>query len=726
MPTKPIDAIDFLFTPRSIAVAGASTNPKNLGSRTLKLIKDFGFDGPIYAVNPKAEPSSGVPGYASVAEVPGELDLCMVVVPARFALGVIEDCAQRGVPIAQVLTGGFAETGPAGIDAERRMVETAAGRTRLVGPNCIGVYSPRARLTMAAFADTRPGTVAIASQSGGLSIDMILQARSRGLKLSKLVSIGNCMDLDPVDFLSYFAADEQTHVIGMYIEGLKRGGEFLAALRKVAPQKPIVILKGGRTGQGAKSVASHTNSLAGDFAIWKAAAHQTGVVLAENVDDFLAALTVLQPHVNHPTGRGLALVGNGGGATVLATDLSEELGLHLAELTPDSQKQMAEISMAPGSTVGNPTDTPVGALNKAGGESMGQVIETILRDDNVHGMIVHFNLVPFINYTNRQEIAEGLAMAITKANSASKTVLLALRSVSDPRLDPIREYLLDVADKANLPCFQSADEAVSAMARIYRHASEKLDSSLLKYEAYVSKKAIASAQTLVRQRIADGINYLNQKDCFDLLSLFGIDHPPYRLVSEEDQAAHAAAEIGFPVALKIDSPDIVHKSEADGVKVGLNDGNEVRRAFQSILTAARTHKPDAKIEGVLVQGMRSGQSVEMICGLKRDPVFGAVLVVGMGGIYVEMMRDVSLRVLPLAESDPARLWRELRSARLLTGYRGQPPADTNALEDLIRRLAILGETLPEIVELDLNPVRLCRSGTGAGALDARIFLSTGA
>jgi acetate---CoA ligase (ADP-forming) len=723
MASEPIRAIDYLFAPRTIAVAGASANQKNLGSRTLKLIKDFGFAGPMYAVNPKAEPSSGVSGYSSLAEVPGEVDLCLVVVPAKFALKVIEDCAKRAVPIAQVLTGGFAETGTAGKDAERRLVEAAAGRTRLVGPNCIGVYSPTGRLTMVAHAEMRPGPVAIASQSGGLSIDMILQARSRGLKLSKLISIGNCMDLDPVDFLNYFAWDEKTQVIGLYIEGLKRGREFLSALREIAPHKPVAILKGGRTSQGARSVASHTNSLAGDFAIWKAAAHQTGVVVAENVDDFLAALTALQPGIHRPQGPGLALVGNGGGATVLATDLSEELGLHLAELTPASKEKMAAISMPPGSTVGNPTDTPVGALNKAGGESLGRVIETILADENVHGMVIHFNLVPFINYTNRQEIAEGLAAAIVQATTTSKTVFLALRSVSDPRLDPIRDYLLGVADQAKLPCFRSADEAVAAIARAYRHATCVTGSKLLNAQDLVSENALASARNLVKLRMADGINYLGQKDCFDLLTHFGIGQAPCCLADSEDQAADAASEIGFPVVLKIDSLDIVHKSEAGGVKIGIKNSDEVRSTFKSIIEAARAYRPDARINGVLVQGMLTGLSLEMICGLKRDPVFGPVLVVGMGGVLVEIMRDVSMRVLPLSDTDPARLWRELRSAPLLTGYRGKPPADTEALEELIRRLAILGEALPEVLELDLNPVCLGSIGEGAKALDARIFLA---
>jgi len=723
MITEPTEALEYLFHPKSIAVAGASDNTKNLGSRTLKLIKDFGFEGSIYAVNPKAESSSGAPGYSRVADLPEAVDLCFVVVPARAAVSVIKDCAVQGVPVAQVLTGGFGETGRAGQDAERRMVEAAAGRTRLVGPNCLGVYSPGSRLTLAASTDPRPGDVAIASQSGGLSIDIILQARARGLKLSKLVSIGNCMDLDPVDFLNYFAVDEQTRVIGMYIEGLKRGRDFLAGLRKVALLKPVVILKGGRTGQGAKSVASHTNSLAGDFTIWKTAADQTGVLLAENVDDFLAALTALQPQVPRPAGRGLALVGNGGGSTVLATDLAEELGLHLAELTTDSKKQLSEIQMPPGSTVGNPTDIPVGALNKAGGESVGRIIETILHDDQVHGMVIHFNLLPFINYTNRQEIAEGLSRAVSKANTRHKTVFLALRSVPDPKIEPLREYLLNIADKANLPCFQSADEAVAAMARIQRNTSLEFDSSLSKSETVISKQNISSARNLIERCIADGVNYLNQKDCFDLLELFGIDHPPYRLVRDEDQAVQAAADIGFPVVIKIDSLDIVHKSDVGGVQTGIKDREGVRRAFEQIMHSVQNYDHRAKINGIFVQGMVPARSFEMICGLKRDPVFGQVMMVGLGGVLVELLQDVSLRILPLGKSDPTRMWQGLKASKLLTGYRGKPAADTEALEDLIRRLAAMGEIIPEISELDLNPVTLDFRGEGVEALDCRIFLS---
>ncbi|WP_291300714.1 acetate--CoA ligase family protein [Desulfosporosinus sp. BICA1-9] len=705
-----------------MAVVGAGSSPKKMGSRTLRLIKEFGFTGGLYAVNPRSESCCGVPGFQRVVDIPEEVDLCIIAVPAVIVPEVVADCAEKGVPVAQILTSGFGEAGTEGREAERKIIDLARGKTRIIGPNCMGVYSSAGRLTFITSADSTVGNISICSQSGGLSIEMVLQAKARGMSLGKLVSMGNCLDLDPVDFLNFLGQDSGTEVIGFYLEGLRRGREFLEALTRVAAVKPVVILKGGRTDLGAKSVASHTNSLAGQYDTWKAAVMQAGAIAVEGIDDFLAMLTALQGFVPRPSGKGLALVGNGGGATVLATDLLAERGLTLATLDGRTKAAIMEIEMPAGSSVGNPTDTPASALHKKGGEALGTVINRLLEDPAVGGAIVHFNLLPFINYDNPGTMAEGISATLLSVDGTQKPVYVGLRAVPDQAVESLRLEILDAAREAQLPCFHSAYEAVSTMAGVYKWSQRPLPVLGSKFSG-VSSQSVDEARNIITRLQEKGVKYLSQESAFCLLDLFGIPHPELRMARSPEEAAHAAAEIGFPVVMKIDSPDIVHKTEAGGVRVGLKSAAEVVEAFEGICASARQYKPDAFINGILIQGMSSGSVQEMICGLKRDPVFGGVLVLGIGGVLVEVLKDASMRVLPLAKGEEGLMWRELAGSTLLTGYRGRPVADLAALEDLIERVAEMGQNLPEIAEMDLNPVMVMKDGSGVSVVDCRIIIS---
>lgn len=714
-------ALDKFFNPRSVAVVGAGSSPKKMGSRTLRLIKEFGFTGSLYAVNPRGEFCCGAPGCQRVVDIPEEVDLCIIAVPAAIVPDVVADCAEKGVPVAQILTSGFGEAGAEGREAERKIIDLAGGKTRIVGPNCMGIYSSAGRLTFITSADSSVGSVSICSQSGGLSIEMVLQAKARGISLGKLVSMGNCLDLDPVDFLNFLGQDPGTGVIGFYLEGLRRGRDFHDALKRVAAVKPVVILKGGRTGLGARSVASHTNSLAGQYDTWKAAVRQAGAIAVESIDDFLAMLTGLQGFVPRPSGKGVALVGNGGGATVLATDLLAEQGLTLAVLDDKTRSAISEIDMPAGSSVGNPTDTPASALHKKGGEALGTVVNRLLEDPAVGGAVIHFNLLPFINYDNPGTMAEGVSAALLSLAGNKKPVYVGLRAVPDQAVESLRQQIMDAARKAQLPCFHSVYEAVSTMAGVYKWSWRPLPAPGGKLPV-VSEQSVDEARNIIARLREKGVNYLPQESAFRLLDLFGIPHPGLRMARSPKEAADAAAEIGFPVVMKIDSPDIVHKTEAGGVRVGLKSAAEAAEAFEGICASAGQYRPDSVINGVLVQGMSSGSVQEMICGLKRDPVFGGVLVLGIGGVLVEVLKDVSMRVLPLVEGEEGLMWRELAGSTLLTGYRGRPVADLGGLEDLIGRVAAMGQYLPEIAEMDLNPVMVMRKGSGVSVVDCRIII----
>ncbi|MEL7566834.1 MAG: acetate--CoA ligase family protein, partial [Dehalobacterium sp.] len=646
---------------------------------------------------------------------------CVIAVPAADVVKVATDCVEKGIPVAQILTSGFGESGQQGHRLENQLLRVTEGTTRLVGPNCIGIYSTPGQLNFVAGAEKSVGKISIASQSGGLSIDMLSSAKTRGLYLNKLISIGNCLDLDPVDFLRYFGQDPDTDVIGFYLEGLRRGREFIDVLNDVCRIKPVVILKGGRTSLGSKSAASHTNSLAGEHAIWQSAIAQAGGINVESVEELLSTLTALQSFVPRPTGKGIAFVGNGGGNTVLATDLLAERGLTLASLAQNSKDKISVIKMPAGSTVGNPTDTPVTALSKSGGEAIGQVVNELLQASEVGGLVLHFNLLPFINYENRKDIADSLCQAILAVCKVDKPVYVALYGNPDQEIEELRIRILDAVHQAQLPCFQSIGEAVKVLAKVY-HWMERKPQNITIMSTPLSQELLDEARTIITNARKAGCKCLTQEDAFRIINLFGIPSPEMMIARNQNEAVTKAAAIGFPVVMKIDSADIIHKTEVDGVRIGLQCEKEILQAYKEIMSSAVHACPSARINGVIIQAMESKPMQEMICGLKQDAVFGSVIVLGCGGILVELLRDVSMRVLPLRPGESAMMWRELKVSSLLNGYRGRDKADTKSLEDLIQRVASIGFHLPEIAEMDLNPVMVNENGRGIKVVDSRIII----
>ncbi len=712
--------LDKLFYPESVAVVGASQNSSSLAFRNLRLIKSFGFTGNLYAVNPRGEDSSGVAGYKSLLDIPQKIDLCIIAVPAPQVVDVVADCAEKGISVAQILSSGFGESGRDGHLLEQAVLRAAKKSTRLAGPNCMGIYSAPGKLTFVTGADERIGKISIASQSGGLGIEMLSTAKSRGLCLNKLISIGNCLDLDPVDFLEYFGEDPDTDVIGFYLEGLRRGSEFANALRKVCPQKPVVILKGGRTALGSQSVASHTNSLAGEQATWQSAVRQAGGMLVESVEELLATLTALQTFVPRPVNENIAFVGNGGGNTVLATDLLVEQGLTLAALSQESQERLSAIKMPSGSTVGNPTDTPINAIHKSGGEVIGQLVKGLAHSPEVGGVILHFNLLPFINYDKPRDIAKSLSRAICSIGKNEKPVYLALYGNPDPEIEEVRRILLDSAYQAGFPCFQSLGEAVKTLTRIYNWQRQKPAGTPL--NCPLAGAAVKEAGRLLDSARKRGNKWLSQKDAFRLLELFEIPCAKAVFAESVEEAVEAASAMGYPVVMKIESPDVIHKTDVGGVKVGLNCRESVISAYEDILASVRRKCPEARIDSILVQKMTEKPLQEMICGLKQDAVFGPVVLLGAGGVFVEIMKDASLRTLPLYAGEEESMWRELKIAPLLTGYRGRAKADVNALEDFVRKISTVGFHMPQIAEMDLNPVMVGSETQGVEVVDCRIAL----
>jgi acetyltransferase len=721
MQAAPPALLDALFAPRSIAVVGAGAQSEGMGARYLQMIASYGFSGNLYAVNRSGAPCGDTPGYRRVSDLPETVDLCLIAIPAAGVAAVVSDCADRGVPIAQVFSSGFDDHGAA---SRRSLLEAARSVTRIVGPNCLGTHSPRGRITFVRDADPAPGSVAIVSQSGGLSTDILHQAQMRGMALSKLVSIGDCLDLGAADFLAYLADDPETTAIGFYLEG---GGSprFFQVLSQAARRKAVVILKGGRTPAGARSAVSHTGALAGDYAIWQAVTAQHGAIEVSSVDEMLAALTALQHGVPLPRGARTALIGNGGGTTVLATDTLSEAGMETASLATATIAEITALGLPAGSSIGSALDLPVGALNKVEPAALRTVFSAILADGGVDVVIAHFNLIPFLNYANAEVLATSLASVLSTIGRSDKPLYAALRGSSDGRVERLRELISRACSQAGVPCFRDATEAARAAALAWHRRcflSEDAAEAGRVTESLPSD-AVRRCREILEQVHVEGRTVLSQLEAFALLDAIGVEHPPVALGRTAAHAADLADTFGFPVALKIESGDILHKSDVGGVRLGVASGAEAARAFEAIVGAARRKVPAARIDGVIVQKMAGRSRHEAIVGIKQDAQFGPVILAGTGGILVELFRDVALRIAPVTLSQARSMWHELRSRPLFEGFRGAKPLDSQAFEKVIVRLSLIAAEFPEIAELDLNPILLWESGLAA--VDCRVRIEQG-
>lgn len=679
-----------------------------MGSRLIKNILDYGFDGSIFAVNRDGEPSGGVRGYRRITDIEAPVDVAFVAVAAKLGPQILRDCASHRVPVAQVFSSTYGEPG----DPNAALVEAAAGVTRVIGPNCLGTHSPAGHVTYVPGPERRSGSVAIVSQSGGLTTDIIHQARVRGLRLAKAVSIGDCIDLGPADFLEYLGNDDETAAIGFYMEGTD-DPRFGRLLRTVGERKPIVVLKGGRTAQGAAAAASHTGALAGDYATWEAAIVQAGGIVVEDVDALLATLTGLQCDAVRPAGGRVAMIGNGGGITVLTTDVLAEEGLGAATLSQGTLDAIAACNLPPGSSLGSALDVPANALTRMPPESVRGLFAAMIADENVDLMIAHFNLVAFGLYPGGEALARDVADILATFDRHGKPVYVALRGSPDERIERYRQTMLSACNDAGLPCFSDAIEAARVAARALRRerfvASRAQSAS---NEVLPPAMEAACRDVLGAARRANRAT-LTQLEAFALLDALGIAHPPLKAAATAEEACAAAEAMGFPVAVKIDSPDVVHKTESGGVRLNLATREAVAKAFDDVVGTRKA--------GVVVQRMAQAPVVETIVGITRDRRFGAVVLAGVGGILVEVLRDVALRIAPVNPAEARNMWQQLRARKLFEGFRGANHADTDAFENTIARLSLAAAAFEEIAELDVNPLFVYADGVAA--VDCRVRLT---
>lgn len=664
-----------LFRPSRIAMIGASANPEKLSFQIFRNLRDAGFAGEIIPVNPKGETILGIPSLKSATEIPEGTDLAVVMIPAKLVPGAMLQLGERKVKAAIVITGGFAESGEDGAALQRELAENAAQYgIRVVGPNCQGVNYPYHGLCASWPLLTRRGDMAIVSQSGTVGAALIDWASQDRLGFSAFVSLGNRADVDEADLISFFSDDPNTKVIALYIEGVKDAAKFLAAVK--ACRKPLVILKAGRTQQGRKAAESHTRSLAGRDEIYEAVFRQYRVHRAytlEELYDYAKALA----YVPAPQGPRVLIVTSSGGSAIIATDALEEEGFRLAPVPPELARQLREFL---------PSHCPIGNPIDLTGDATAAWYRRVL--ELADG---HYDLVVTI-------FGDPIPGASEVMRPGRCELVAYLGGADVERAERAR------MGERKIAVFPTPERAVRAMARHTCFRRQKFAGEAVPATAGAQAAAPASLTP------AGSMAFLKQA---------ALPVTPFAAATNEDEAVAAARDIGFPVAVKINSPDVTHKTDVGGVVLNVSDEAGVRAAFRRL--AAVETAAGFRAGGALVCGMAAA-GVEVIIGVTRDLQFGHAVMFGMGGTMVEVLKDVSFRIVPFSELDAAEMIGEVRGARILDGVRGAKPADVAALKKLLVQVSELVTRNPEIEELDLNPIFV--SPRGAQIADARIVLAS--
>ena len=702
------DSLEALLRPRSVAVIGASRSRDSLGGAILHNLLEAGFQGPVYPVNPNTSHVQSVPAYPDVESIPGDVDLAVIVIPAAHVLETVEACGRKGVRGLIVISAGFKEVGPEGAERERELLAAARRHgMRLVGPNCLGLLNTDPTVSLnATFApvDALPGRVAFSSQSGALGLAILDYARRLALGISQFVSVGNKADVSGNDLIEFWERDKGTDLILLYLESFGNPGKFTQIARRVARKKPIVAVKGGRSKSGARAASSHTGALAGSDVAVDALFHQSGVIRTDTIEDLFdtALLLAYQPV---PAGDRVAILTNAGGPGIMAADACESAGLTLPSLQPKTMKALRAF-LAPEASVKNPVDM----IASADAPSYEQALRLLTADQNVDAVIVIF--VPPLA-TGAPEVAH----AILSGAAGSKKPILSCFMGSHGLPESLQSL-----NEGHIPSYAFPEAAARSLARVakygaWRSAPQGKVPTLAGIDPDRARAVISGA--LAGADSGESGKWLDSEAIGKILAAYGVRTAAARPASNRGEAAVVAKSLGFPVVMKVRSPDVVHKTDVGGVKLGLRSEEEAARAFDEIRTSLARTKPSARFDGVTVERMVTG-GIETIVGMTRDPLFGPVLLFGLGGVAVELLRDVSVRVAPLTDRDADEMIRGIRSYPLLEGYRGSPPSNTASLLDLLHRVSHMATENPEILELDLNPVLVFPGAANCIALDVRI------
>ncbi len=705
-----VASIRHFFHPASLAMIGASRERGTIGAEIFHNIVRDGFTGVVYPVNPRAEAVGAVRAHASVLDIPDDVDLAIVAVPAEHVLDVVEQCARKGVHGLVVISAGFKETGEEGAAREQAILAKARSYgMRLIGPNCMGVLNTDASASLnATFSPVfpPPGNVALLSQSGALGLALLDYARTLNIGLSSFVSVGNKADVSGNDLIQYWEQDPSTDVILLYLESFGNPRKFARLARRVSAVKPIVAVKSGRTSAGSRAAASHTGALATLDVASEALFYQAGVIRTDTLEQLFDVASLLA-HQPVPEGRRVAILTNAGGPGILAADTCESYGLQVSPLNETTAEALRDF-LPPEASPSNPVDL----LASANADDYARALRTLLQDDSVDSIIVIF-IPPLV--TEPEAVARAIR-EVAQESQGRKTLLACFMSArgAPPELASNGERFV--------PSFAFPEAAAMALAKVSEHAEwrKRPVGTVPKLTGVHRGKARRIVERMLA-RGGDGQRWLRAPVCAQLLEAYGIRSAKARVARTTRAAAEAAKAVGFPVAVKLASSTITHKTDIGGVALDLQSEVAVRGAFDLIKERVKAMGKLREMQGVVVQEMVPG-GIEAIVGVTQDPSFGPLMMFGLGGTYVELLKDVVFRIHPLTDVDAREVVRSAKSYPLLDGWRGSEPGDVAALEELLLRVSAIVEDLPEIAEMDLNPVKVLSPGQGCAVVDCRILL----
>ena len=694
--------LDHIMKPRSIAVIGASTKAHTIGSDIMKRLQEYGFTGPIYPVNPKGGVIEGLQAYPTVLDVPGDVDLAIVVVNSKFVLQTIDQCHEKGIKGLVIITAGFKETGPEGLKAEQALLEKIrAYGMRCVGPNCLGVVNTHPSIRMdGCFAEALPerGDIGFVSQSGALGGGILNILKDLNLGFAQFISIGNQADINAETAMEYWENEEDVKQILLYMESIQNPANFRRLATRISKKKPILALKAGRSAAGASAASSHTGSLVGADMAADALLRQSGVIREFSLKNLFATAKMFS-NCPLPKGDRVAIMTNSGGPGIMATDAVCEYGMQMAQLSDETKAKLRSFLPAAAS-VKNPVDM----IASAPLEHYRQTLETLLADENVDMIMAIY--LPFLGL---KDIDVAKALMEIKAQNPEKPIVGVFMTNN--------EFFKQLADMdVNMPFFMYAEEAVDGMNRLNQQRLwvEKPIGEEVRFDVDQAR-----ARAIMAEAVAEGRDQLSTRESIDVLEAYGVRVCQAGFARTEDEAVAIADRIGYPIVMKMTSKTTSHKTDVGGVRVNIGSADALRAQYQDLVAKLEERGLLEGLEGVIIQEMVKG-SREMVCGIATDPQYGPQLMFGLGGVFIEVMKDVTFRIAPITDVDAHEMVRSVKAYKLLQGARGTTPAQIDQIESTLLRLSQLVSDFTFIDELDINPLIISEKNGEAIAVDGRI------
>jgi len=705
-------SLEKVFNPRSVAVIGASEVPGKAAERRTRSLIQGGYQGDIYLINPKRSELFGRKAYPNITAVEKEVDLVMIVVAPKFLVPAVADSVKMGAKGMVIITAGLGETGAEGKKIEEQILQEAAKTgAYVIGPNCSGMFSASAQMNLLGVPPLRAGSISVLAQSGNVIDSLTHYAGVRGVGFSKIISLGNAIGVSFPEYIEYLKDDPNTKAIMIYLEGIKDGNRLVQVARETAKEKPVIALKVGRSEAGARAAASHTGSLAGDALIVDAAFRQAGIVRVSNVDElFDMAYTLSTCPI--PTGNRVAILSEGGGDNSIAADNAEIHGMEVPVLSRETQERIKPFLLE-GMPASNPID--YGGTAEENPHMITECVRVCMEDEQVDGIYItgFFGGFKDIIAPHVAELEEQTSRDLVALVKEKKKPVFVHTSFA---AEPIKA--LDILKAGGVPVFESSERTARCLSALMKFGSNRQRFRAMR-PLETERKERPEAKAIFQRARNEKRTSLLETESRELLRAYGFSLPQAEFVRSPEEAAAASARLGFPLAMKVVSPDIVHKSDAGGVKLNLKDEKELTRAFAEIIEKASTVTARERILGSMLSPMAPGGQ-ECIVGMLRDKQFGPVIMFGLGGIFVEVLKDVSFRAAPTTEQDIDGMIREIRGYRLLTGIRGEKAKDIGAIKEILAKLNEIAVDNPEIQEIDLNPVIVHEKG--ASIVDSRVIL----